>query len=98
VSRSAASVVIACHTEERFDMLLQAIVSVQEQLPAPEQVIVAVDHNQRLSKRLRSEVAGIEVVDHSGDRGASATRNTGTELARGQLLVFIDDDALPHPG
>lgn len=30
--------------------------------------------------------------------GATRTRNTAARAARGDVLAFIDDDALPHPG
>lgn len=95
----SASVVIACHTEERFPSLLRAISSAQEQIPTPAQVIVAVDHNVRLCARLRAEVSGVEVVDHQGDPGASGTRNAGAAIAQAQpLLVFLDDDIQALPG
>ncbi|MHB1570664.1 MAG: glycosyltransferase family 2 protein [Solirubrobacteraceae bacterium] len=99
MSHLTASVVIACHTEERFPALLRAIASAQKQNPAPAQVIVAVDHNERLSARLRAEVKGVDVVDHHGDPGASGTRNAGAAIAHAQqLLVFLDDDVQASPG
>lgn len=98
MSGRAASIVIACHTEERFDQLLEAIDSARQQAPEPDQVIIAVDHNAALSDRLRSEVDGIEVVDHQGDRGASGARNAGAMRARSPYLVFLDDDVRAHPG
>jgi glucosyl-dolichyl phosphate glucuronosyltransferase len=98
MGEAAASVVIACHTDERFKQLLQAISSAQEQEPAPREVIIAVDHNPALSERLRSEVDGIEVVDHEGDRGASGARNAGAMRARSPCLAFLDDDVRAHPG
>ena len=98
MTETTASVVIACHTDERFDQLLAAIRSAQEQEPAPHEVIIAVDHNPALGDRLRSEVDAIEVVDHQGDRGASGTRNAGAALARSPYLVFLDDDVRAHPG
>jgi glucosyl-dolichyl phosphate glucuronosyltransferase len=98
VSQTAASVVIACHTEERFEQLLEAIDSARQQAPQPDQMIVAVDHNEALCERLRSEVDGIEIVDHRGDPGASGTRNAGAALARNPVLVFLDDDVRARPG
>jgi glucosyl-dolichyl phosphate glucuronosyltransferase len=98
MSATPASVVIACHSEERFGMLLRAIASVHAQAPAPAQVIVAVDHNDALVARLRSEVEGIEVVDHRGQPGASGTRNAGAALAQSPLLAFLDDDVQARPG
>jgi glycosyltransferase involved in cell wall biosynthesis len=97
MSERTASVVIACHTEERLPSLVRAIVSAQEQTPAPAQVIIAVDHNDRLCALLR-EVSGIEIVDHQGDPGASGTRNAGAALAHAPLLAFLDDDVEARPG
>ncbi len=94
----SASVVIACHTEKRFGQLLVAIDSALSQIPAPLEVIVAVDHNQNLCARLRAEVPGVTVVDHRGEPGASGTRNAGAAWARGSVLVFLDDDTRAHPG
>jgi GT2 family glycosyltransferase len=93
-----ASVVIACHTEERFEMLQRAIASVQGQTPAPAQLIIAVDHNDVLVERLSSGIEGIEVVDHRGQPGASGARNAGAKLAQSPLLAFLDDDVQARPG
>lgn len=79
-------------------MLLRAIESARSQTPPPAQLIVAVDHNERLCERLRAEVEGIEVVDHRVDPGASGTRNAGAALARSSLLAFLDDDVQARPG
>lgn len=98
MSETLVSVVIACHTAERYEMLLRAIASAREQTPAPVQVIIAVDHNDDLVRRLREEAVGIEVVDHRGARGASGARNAGAALATAPLLAFLDDDVTAHPG
>jgi glucosyl-dolichyl phosphate glucuronosyltransferase len=98
MSPAAASVVIACHSEERFDQLLAAVDSARRQVPAPDQVIIAVDNNPSLCDRLGSAVEGIEIVDHRGERGASAARNTGAARARNPYLVFLDDDVHAHRG
>jgi glucosyl-dolichyl phosphate glucuronosyltransferase len=92
-----ASVVIACHTEDRLSSLRRAIVSAQKQTPSPAQVIVAVDNNDRLCALL-SEMSGIEVVDHRGHRGASGARNAGAARAHSPLLVFLDDDTEARDG
>jgi GT2 family glycosyltransferase len=94
----AASVVIACHTEERFEMLRRTVASVQAQRPVPVQVIVAVDHNERLCERLHCELSGIDVVRNEGVTGASGTRNAGADAATCEFLVFVDDDVQVRPG
>ncbi len=98
MSERSASVVIACHTEERFGTLLRAIESARTQTPPPGQVIVAVDHNEALCTRLRGECQDLEIVDHCGDPGASGTRNAGAARAHAPLLVFLDDDVQARAG
>jgi GT2 family glycosyltransferase len=96
---SGVSVVLACHTEDRWDSLLRAIASATAQEPAPAAVIVAVDHNPALAQRLRAAAPELTVVDNLGERGgASATRNAGAAVATTPYLAFLDDDAVAHPG
>ncbi|HWK16543.1 MAG TPA: glycosyltransferase [Solirubrobacteraceae bacterium] len=92
----SASVVIACHTEDRFDSLRGAIGSAKAQDPL--EVIVAVDHNPALCERLRAAEEDVAIVEHDGTPGASGARNAGALLARGPLLVFLDDDVRTRPG
>jgi glucosyl-dolichyl phosphate glucuronosyltransferase len=92
------TVVIACHTEERWDSLQRAIASALAQRPAPARVIVAVDHNPALSARLRGTEPQVTVVDNDRGRGASVTRNTAAALAATPLLAFLDDDAIAASG
>ncbi len=92
------TIVVACHTEERWDALRRALASARAQRPAPHEVIVAVDHNPTLSRRLRSACPDLRVADNTGARGASGTRNAGASLAITPLLAFLDDDAVATDG
>ncbi|MHB1833780.1 MAG: glycosyltransferase family 2 protein [Solirubrobacteraceae bacterium] len=97
-AEQSASIVIACHTERRWSALQRAISSARAQVPAPAQVIVAVDHNRALAARLRDETGGIEIVDHDGVPGAGGTRNAAAALATAPLLAFLDDDVRARDG
>lgn len=92
------TVVIACHTLDRWDALLRAIGSALAQQPMPLELIVAVDHNADLSARLRAAHPTVRVVDNVAARGASATRNAGAAMARTPLIAFLDDDAVATAG
>lgn len=92
------SVVICAHTEERWDDTLRAVASVQSQEPAPHQVIVVVDHNPELLARLARRLPEVCVVPNDHQRGLSGARNTGVALATGDIVAFLDDDAIAHPG
>jgi cellulose synthase/poly-beta-1,6-N-acetylglucosamine synthase-like glycosyltransferase len=92
------SVIIPCHTSERLEDTRAAIASVLNQGLAPDEVIVAVDHNASLLEALRRLVpARVQFVANEGLRGASPTRNAGIRAATGDIIVNLDDDAVAHP-
>jgi glucosyl-dolichyl phosphate glucuronosyltransferase len=88
------SVVICAYTEDRWGSLLQAIDSVRWQTYPPHEIIVVVDHNASLRQRLRAEVHDVHVIDNTGIRGLSSSRNSGVTVARGNVVAFLDDDAV----
>jgi glucosyl-dolichyl phosphate glucuronosyltransferase len=94
---SEFSVIICAYTEERWRELLAAIESVQHQTLPPQEIIVVIDRNPHLLGRLREHVAGIIVLENSEAKGASGARNSGSAVAKGSLLAFLDDDAVAQP-
>jgi GT2 family glycosyltransferase len=92
------SVITCAYTEGRWDALVQAVTSARAQDPAPDEVIVVIDHNARLLDRARDHFSGVTIVSNENGRGLSGARNTGVRCASGDLLVFLDDDARAKPG
>ncbi len=90
---SDISVVICAYTEERWDELLAAVHSVQQQSQPPLEIIVVVDHNPELLNRLRTALPDIRAIDNTASVGLSGARNTGITAAKGQKIAFLDDDA-----
>jgi hypothetical protein len=97
---TSVTVVICAYTTERWSRLRDAVDSVLRQSPAPDEVLVVVDHNRVLEDRAREhlEPRGVRVVASLGPRGLSGARNTGTSLGQGEVIVFLDDDAAAEPG
>jgi GT2 family glycosyltransferase len=91
------SVVIACHTSRRWELLLRAIASARSQSYKPEQVVVVVDHNRELAGLLRAEMTEVLVVENELARGASGARNFGAAHTKTPLIAFLDDDATGCP-
>jgi len=91
------SVVIAAHTFERCDDLAQAVESAISQQSPPYEVVVAVDNNPDLYEWVSKKLPDVTAVDHRGARGAGSTRNSGAKAAYGNILAFLDDDAIARP-
>lgn len=91
------SVVICAYTERRFDDVLDAVASVRAQTVPALETLVVVDHNPTLRARLADALPGSTVVENAERRGLSGGKNTGVALARGEVVAFLDDDAVAEP-
>lgn len=94
----AASVVVCVYTEERWSQIEHALRSIAEQTVRPGQVVVVVDHNPALGQRLATQYPDLDVIPNKFERGLSGARNTGIDQAKGDVVVFLDDDAHADPG
>jgi glycosyltransferase involved in cell wall biosynthesis len=88
-----ASVVIAAFASDRWEYLRDAVGSVAAQTRPALETIVVIDHNPDLLARARRELQTAVVIPNAGARGASGARNTGVARSRGDVVVFLDDDA-----
>lgn len=91
------SVIVCAYTEDRWSDLLAAIQSVQQQTRPPGEIIVVIDHNSRLLKRVREQVTNVVVVENTESRGLRGARNSGVAVSQGQIIAFLDDDAVATP-
>ena len=94
---TAISVVICAYTEDRWNDLVEAVASVEAQSLAARETIVVIDHNPEMLERVRRELSGVVAVENSEQRGLSGARNGGIAVAKGEVIAFIDDDALANP-
>ena len=90
----ALSVVICCYSEERWQLLLESIASVRGQSQPVHELIVVVDHNELLRDRLTTQFPDALVIANDETRGLSGARNTGVRAATGDVIAFLDDDAV----
>jgi cellulose synthase/poly-beta-1,6-N-acetylglucosamine synthase-like glycosyltransferase len=95
--RPSISVVICAYTLARWADLARAVESVTAQTRAPLETIVVIDNNDELEARARAQFAGVLVVANAHEPGLSGGRRTGSERARGDVIAFLDDDAVADP-
>ena len=88
------SVVICTWTGARWDELREAVESVGRQTHPPVETIVVVDHAPALLARARAELPNVVVTPNLEARGLSGARNSGLALAGGDIVAFLDDDAV----
>lgn len=92
------SVIVCAFTAERLDDLTRCLDAVAHQRRPADEVIVVIDHNPDLLAQLaalRSDRA-LRIVPSTGQPGLSGARNTGVDLATQNVVVFLDDDAVPE--
>lgn len=92
-----ASVIICAYTEKRWDDLVAAVQSIQAQSLPPSEIIVVIDHNRPLFAQACTHFPTVLVVENQEQRGLSGARNTGVAQAQGDILAFMDEDALAEP-
>ncbi|MDP8907586.1 MAG: glycosyltransferase [Chloroflexota bacterium] len=88
---------MCAYTLDRWPLIERAVESLRAQsLPLFETIIVS-DGNEKLRRRASERWPACGVVANRYERGLSGARNTGVDVARGDLLMFLDDDAAAPP-
>lgn len=95
--RPAVSIVIPTHSQERWHTLVRAVASARSQTYQPAEVIVVVDHNPEMFRKVRRDLAGVTVLENAYAKGVSGNRNTGAFHSQTSLIAFLDDDTVADP-
>ncbi|WP_232291775.1 glycosyltransferase family 2 protein [Frankia sp. QA3] len=97
------SSIVCAYTFDRWPLLNKAIDSLLAQKYRPIEIILCIDHNEELF-RLASETFAnrdaeipVVVVENRYRGRLGSARNTASEIAKGDILAFLDDDARADP-
>jgi GT2 family glycosyltransferase len=91
------SVVICAYTTKRWDQLQAAVESVAGQSSNVE-IVIVVDHDDDLLDMCVDKWPHHRVVPNRFAQGLSGARNTGVSYTTGEVIAFLDDDAVAESG
>jgi len=91
------SVVLCEHTVDRYDDFREAAESVLTQSYEDVELVLVSDGSEPVADRMREDFGDRpDVTIHGNDRnvGLLKSRNNGAEAASGDVVAFVDDDAI----
>jgi hypothetical protein len=95
--QNSVSVVIPAWNWDRREELARCLRAIEAQTLAPAETIVVIDHNEKLLEWTRKSFPQVEAAANRHERGVVGARNTGVELAGGDVIVLTDDDTEAEP-
>jgi Glycosyl transferase family 2 len=90
--RTSISVVVPAWNSARREELAICLRAIAAQTLTPDEVIAVIDHNDELLAWTEAEFPTVRAVPNVHSRGVVGARNTGVELASGEIIVLTDDD------
>jgi glycosyltransferase involved in cell wall biosynthesis len=94
------SVVVCTYTMDMYDHVRDAADGVLGQTYEDVELVLISDGDETVYDAMRADYGGREDVKigcNDENRGLSYSRNHGIELATGDVVAFLDDDAIPEP-
>ena len=88
------SVVICSYDMGRWDGLVIAVNSARGQTLPVRELILVIDHNDELLVRAMAAFPELIVIANENPSGISGARNMGLAVATGEILAYLDDDAV----
>jgi glycosyltransferase involved in cell wall biosynthesis/GT2 family glycosyltransferase len=88
------SAVICAFTFDRLEVMGEAVESLRAQTRPAHEVVLVIDHNPELLEETRRLWPDLKILANRERQGLSGARNTGVAEASGEVVAFLDDDAI----
>jgi glucosyl-dolichyl phosphate glucuronosyltransferase len=88
------SVIVTACDSQRFKEVVEAVGSLLDQTYCCKEIIVVVDRNEMLYSKLISVLPSRIKIILNNKAGLSNSRNLGIKHATGEIICFLDDDAI----
>jgi hypothetical protein len=82
---------------DRWPDICEAVLSARAQDAPAVEIVLVVDHNCDLFKRCKHEFHDLKVIENHETKGLSGARNSGVATSIGDIVAFLDDDAVADP-
>lgn len=95
--RPVVSVILCTYAPDMFEHFRDAAESVLDQTYPRVELVIVVDGNHDVFERIQSRYGGLDavIINEMGvNRGLLSCRNHGVEISGGDIVAFIDDDAV----
>jgi glucosyl-dolichyl phosphate glucuronosyltransferase len=101
MSTKRVSVIVCAYTLDRWELLKESLRSLVQQELQPVEAILCVDHNHDLYEKSVVELSSefgtapwpLRVIENKYDSRLGGARTSAAEIAVGDILAFLDDDA-----
>jgi len=96
------SIITTSYTLDRLKDIAELLDGIQAQIYKNIETLVITERSPELNESIKAYIdekgySNIKVLFNQGERGSYPSRNLGIGQARGEIIAFIDDDALPLP-
>ena len=91
------SVVICAFTFDRLEVMGEALDSLRAQTLPPHEIVLVIDHAPELLEEAQKLWPDVKIVANREKQGLSGARNIGVAEASGEVVAFLDDDAIAAP-
>jgi len=97
------SIVIPCHESDRLKDVTELLDSVEAQTYRNIETIIATEGSFELTQSIRAYMnekgyLNVQVLYNEAEPGSYPSQNLGIGQATGEIIAFVDDDALLFPG
>ena len=102
MKQAKISIVISSYTIDRLRDITELLDSIQAQTYQNIETLIVTERLPELADSIRRYITEkgyprMQVLHNEGEWGASSARNLALGQAKGDIIAFVDDDAIPFP-
>jgi len=102
IKEPTLSIIVTSYSTQRLNDIYELLDSIKAQTYSHIETVFVAEQSKELYDLVQDyaqekAIPNFKLIFNDGEKGASAARNLGIQQARGEIIAFVDDDALPFP-